>query len=278
MNHSNIDDPASGERRYQSLSAETFSSGLGFGKRLILSGVICTLFVAVLIGRINLSANFEGWGQTRSIPTVVQFPGLKAIDSTDQLLAELKAHSMWDLPGDRWDPTIIFVNYPADLNWLDIDTKKKAFLHTLLPAVMLTRAEIEGERATLQDILARFDDLGSLEFSGSDSGWRQGLLEEEVRFIERLTAKYRTGKAGDLLVRVDTLPVSLIMAQAAIESSWGTSRFSKMGNNLFGLWTWGDQGLVPAAREKGKSHRVAVFDSILASVISPDHKSTSSLP
>jgi Bax protein len=237
-------------------------------QRMLLVGAIFTCIAAVLIGRIMLSAgSSDGWKlPVKPVSTARHAPPIKRISSTDHLMDELKAHSLWELPDDQWIPTIIFANYPSDLNWLDVETKKRAFLHTLLPAVLLARAEIERERQALEEIIAKFGDFRRLVFSGADINWQKRLSAAEIQFIEHLSAKYRSVRASDLLARVDTLPVSLIMAQAAIESSWGTSRFSEVGNNLFGLWTWSEQGLVPAAREAGKNHKIATYDSILGSV------------
>jgi uncharacterized FlgJ-related protein len=70
-----------------------------------------------------------------------------------------------------------------------------------------------------------------------------------------------------LLQRVDTLPVSLVLAQAAIESGWGTSRFAREGNNLFGQWCFDPGcGLVPAARRTGARHEVAAYASVNDSI------------
>jgi Bax protein len=62
---------------------------------------------------------------------------------------------------------------------------------------------------------------------------------------------------------VDTIPASLVLAQAANESAWGTSRFARQGKNVFGIWCFRDGcGKVPNARAPGKRHEVASFDSV----------------
>ena len=63
-------------------------------------------------------------------------------------------------------------------------------------------------------------------------------------------------------MRVDAVPASLALAQAASESGWGTSRFASLGNSLFGQWTWG-KGLKPAEQRAGThgDHRIAAFDT-----------------
>jgi len=68
--------------------------------------------------------------------------------------------------------------------------------------------------------------------------------------------------ADHLLRRVDVIAPSLVLAQAANESAWGTSRFARHGNNLFGMRTWDGEGLVPHHRAEGKTFKVATYDSV----------------
>jgi Bax protein len=75
-----------------------------------------------------------------------------------------------------------------------------------------------------------------------------------------------------LLQRVDVVPVSLVLAQAAKESAWGRSRFAREGNNLFGEWCFtAGCGMVPRRRESGKTHEVETFPSVRAAVASYIH-------
>ena len=69
-----------------------------------------------------------------------------------------------------------------------------------------------------------------------------------------------------LKVRMDEIPVSLAIAQAAKETGWGTSRFAIEGNALFGQWTYSGQGIKPAAASKDQKHKVATFSVLKASV------------
>lgn len=70
-----------------------------------------------------------------------------------------------------------------------------------------------------------------------------------------------------LLKRVDEVPTPLLLAQAANESAWGTSRFAVEGNNLFGLWCFTKGcGMVPKKRTKGHIHEVMDFKTPLAAV------------
>ncbi len=85
----------------------------------------------------------------------------------------------------------------------------------------------------------------------------------------KIKKKYKIKPNASLdiyLFHIDIIPVSLVIAQAAVESAWGKSRFIKEANNVFGQWTWSGKGLVPKCREEGKKHKIKIFDSIEASV------------
>ena len=69
-----------------------------------------------------------------------------------------------------------------------------------------------------------------------------------------------------LKIRMDEVPVSLALAQAAKETGWGTSRFAQEGNALFGQWTWSGEGLKPKDADKNEGHKVMRFNVLQASV------------
>ena len=69
-----------------------------------------------------------------------------------------------------------------------------------------------------------------------------------------------------LKIRMDEIPVSLALAQAAKETGWGTSRFAQEGNALFGQWTWSGEGLKPKEADENKGHKVMKFNVLQASV------------
>ena len=105
------------------------------------------------------------------------------------------------------------------------------------------------------------------------------LSPSERLNLAKLALDYRidfsadAGQRGDtalveqLLRRVDAIPVSLVLAQAANESAWGTSRFAVDGNNLFGQWCYEEGcGFVPLARDDKASHEVRKFNTIAAAV------------
>ena len=97
-------------------------------------------------------------------------------------------------------------------------------------------------------------------------------LDEESQEIQRLSQiakKYSVLNPYDfdkLLKKVDIIPPSMALAQAAVESGWGTSRFAKLGNNLFGHWTYGKVGIVPLQRDPNAKHLIRIFDSFEESI------------
>jgi Bax protein len=137
--------------------------------------------------------------------------------------------------------------------------KKKVFFRILLPIVLKVNEFILEDRVRATEITERLS--RGAEVSGEDQKW-----------LTALAVRYKlTGFSGDrlpasqypeLLLRVDVVPPSLSLAQAATESGWGTSRFAAEGNSLFGQWSWG-KGLKPTEQrtESVGDQRVAAFDS-----------------
>jgi len=110
-------------------------------------------------------------------------------------------------------------------------------------------------------------------FRKIDFGHR--LTDRQSKRLIKLAAQYRvkgnvleSSQVRDALKnKIDLIPVSLTLAQAANESAWGKSRFAKQGKNLFGIWTYDEnKGIVPKGRKKGAKHLVRKFDSLGDSV------------
>jgi Bax protein len=101
------------------------------------------------------------------------------------------------------------------------------------------------------------------------------LSQDDKLKLTELAKKYRVkpekldtqASQEALLARVDIIPASLTLAQAANESAWGKSRFAREANNLFGIWTYdADKGLKPKKRDAGKKHYVRKFADVGESV------------
>lgn len=211
----------------------------------------------------------QGWRiSSVSIPILGAPVTSIEVDSPDAMVAQLKELGLWELETEESSevPPVVFTNFPNHLSELNVDAKKRIFLHSLLPVALVAMAEVKQERAELQTILGKFDASQTIVFSDELPDWQKKLSQKEKIFIGAITEKYRTQKAAVLLDRIDVLPVSLVLAQGAFESFWGTSRFAREGNNLFGMWTWGEEGIIPARRDAGKTHKLAVYDSILDAV------------
>ena len=155
-------------------------------------------------------------------------------------------------------PPVAVKNFPKDLVHLqDVDLKKSLFFRTLLPMALQVNAEIDAERRRLIAIKAE-----------ADAG--RPLRRADAHWLKALAEKY--GAAADdfagLLLRVDGVPPSLMLAQAAEESGWGTSRFAREGNAVFGQWTWSEthDGIVPSDRAAGETHKIRAFPSVKSAI------------
>ena len=71
---------------------------------------------------------------------------------------------------------------------------------------------------------------------------------------------------AELKLRMDIVPTSIAIAQAAKESGWGTSRFALEGNAMYGQWTWGGEGIEPSKKDKEKEHKILKFPKLQSSV------------
>ena len=97
----------------------------------------------------------------------------------------------------------------------------------------------------------------------------RGLNQQNVGYLIALRNKYGVENLFDrdeYYKRIDVVPVSLAIAQAALESGWGKSRFAREANNLFGHWTYSGVGLMPQNRLPGKTHMIRIFSSLQKSV------------
>lgn len=97
----------------------------------------------------------------------------------------------------------------------------------------------------------------------------RGLNQQNVGYLINLRNKYGIENLFDrdeYYKRIDVIPTSMAIAQAALESGWGKSRFAREANNLFGHWTYSGIGLIPQNRAPGKTHMIRVFSSLQKSV------------
>ncbi len=129
--------------------------------------------------------------------------------------------------------------------------RKNMFIKIVLPLIVKENNKIRIDRKRLFAILNK-----------------NSNTDIEKKWLEKKYKQYgvRKNDLSTLKVRMDEIPVSLAIAQAAKETGWGTSRFALKGNALFGQWTWSGEGLKPKNADEGKDHKVMKFHSLQLSV------------
>ena len=152
---------------------------------------------------------------------------------------------------------------PDFAGYSQVSEKKQAFFDYLLPRVTAANQQVRAERARLQALKQQLEEGDSLS---SD------LSTESVAFLRQSSSRYRVPNRdslsqqevlNQLMDRVDEIPPSLVLAQAANESAWGTSSFARHQLNLFGIWCYTENcGVVPKHRAAGATHQVAAFESV----------------
>lgn len=140
----------------------------------------------------------------------------------------------------------------------NVSKQKEKFFEILRPLVKKENKKILKEREFVIDFFENY--------------YKSPIIDKEkLQKIVKIAKKYRIKNIynkKEYLIKIDTIPESLVLAQAALESGWGKSRFAKEANNLFGEWTFGKNGLVPQNREEGKRHKIRIFKSISDSIAS----------
>ena len=147
---------------------------------------------------------------------------------------------------------IYFTQFPRDLdNLQSVQLKKETFIKIVLPLIVAENEKILDDREKLKTLIEK-------KFTtDTEKQWlRQKLLEYKVKKSD----------LKELMFRMDMIPVSIALAQAAKESGWGTSRFALEGNAIFGQWTWDGQGIAPLNRDGDKNHKILKFPILRASV------------
>ncbi len=147
---------------------------------------------------------------------------------------------------------IYFTQFPKDLDEIqNVQLKKETFIKIVLPLIVAENEKILDDKYSLKKIISK------KSTTDQEKQWlRQKFLEYKVKGSD----------VKELDVRMDIIPTSIALAQAAKESGWGTSRFALEGNAIFGQWTWNGQGIEPLLKDKSKNHKILRFPILRASV------------
>ena len=132
-----------------------------------------------------------------------------------------------------------------------VKKRKNLFIQIILPLILEENALIRLDRKKLFDILNRSNNTDSEKKWFNNKFKQYGVVNKDL---------------STLKIRMDVIPVSLAIAQAAKETGWGTSRFALEGNALFGQWTWSGEGIKPAGADSKSKHKVMKFKILKASI------------
>ncbi|MCP3680953.1 MAG: hypothetical protein GY821_01120 [Gammaproteobacteria bacterium] len=145
--------------------------------------------------------------------------------------------------------------------------QRDAFINQLLPLIIKADEEILQERQGILSLQQIWHHTGSLTVT--EHYW---LIQIAKQYRVPIPPRPSTLFWSTLLLRIDIVPPSMVLAQAAVESAWGTSRFAQQGNNLFGQRCYlPGCGMVPKARPKGAIFEVSVFPTLFDAIIAYMH-------
>jgi len=224
-------------------------------------------FLAVLLLTLAVSSGCQNGSENTSRAAAHASTGPKKIivnPSSHQELVKLFTAHEYDLENlNEGIPPLVVKSLPENLHQIqDLKEKKKVFFLSILPITLIANQQIQLQREELKEIFKKI-------------GLGEPLSPAETDFLDATLKSYKL--SGDpvndqrlrreLLKRVDIIPPALVLAQAASESAYGTSRFSRLANNLFGEWTFTPgTGIVPLDRPDGKTYEVRRFKTISASL------------
>ena len=172
--------------------------------------------------------------------------------STIKQLFEDTDYTLNDVREKKLVKPIALTLLPAEIKMIENTKKRKEFfIQIVLPLVLKENNNIRLDRKRLFSLINKSHNS-----------------ELEKKWLQKKYKQYGVNSKdlSTLKVRMDEVPVSLAIAQAAKETGWGTSRFAQEGNALFGQWTWSGEGLKPKESEKDEGHKVMKFNVLQASV------------
>ena len=161
-------------------------------------------------------------------------------------------YNLEDVRRNKLVKPISLMLLPKEIKKIENTKKRKnLFIQIILPLVIKENNNIKLDRKKLFSILNKSKN-SKIEKSWLDSKFKQyGIINKDL---------------STLKIRMDEVPTSMAIAQAAKETGWGTSRFAQEGNALFGQWTWSGDGIKPSDADDDSTHKVMKFKVLQASV------------
>ena len=172
--------------------------------------------------------------------------------STIKQLFEDTEYKLDDVRQKKLVKPVALTLLPAEIKMIENTKKRKEFfIQIVLPLILKENDNIRLDRKTLFNIINKSNNT-KIEKKWLKNKFKQyGIPSKDLSILK---------------IRMDEIPVSLAIAQAAKETGWGTSRFAQEGNALFGQWTWSGEGLKPKEADENKGHKVMKFNVLQASV------------
>ncbi len=172
--------------------------------------------------------------------------------STIKQLFEDTNYKLEDVRETKLVKPVALTLLPQEIKMIESTKKRKEFfIQIVLPLILKENNNIRLDRKRLFSIINKNNNT-ELERKWLNKKYKQyGVTSKDLSILK---------------IRMDEIPVSLALAQAAKETGWGTSRFAQEGNALFGQWTWSGEGLKPKDSDKDQGHKVMKFNVLQASV------------
>ena len=172
--------------------------------------------------------------------------------STILQLYEDTDYKLEDIRKNKLVKPVALDSFPREIKMIENSKKRKEFfIQIVLPLILQENNNIRLDRKRLFSIINK-NNNNDLEKKWLNKKYKQyGIPSKDLSILK---------------IRMDEIPVSLALAQAAKETGWGTSRFAQEGNALFGQWTWSGEGLKPKEADESKGHKVMKFNVLQASV------------
>ncbi len=198
---------------------------------------------------------------------IVEFRSLKELESYFQKIGYTS--KTWN-SGQLEIPRVYLHSIPG--RWkriaekdVTVQQKKSYFFISILPLILRTNEMINEKRSKARMLIDA--SLSGNKLSLKDRAWLENLAAE-YRVVRKKNRQLNNTRIKEILNRVDMIPSSMALGQAAYESGYGTSRFAGLGNALFGQWTWDGKGITPESQRKELgNHKIAAFDTVLDSMI-----------